>query len=299
MKDGHGVPCTINKIDSNIIYCTRYYNDKAFDGTINLIDVEKYVVAKNSIIEDNIKYDPNILYNPKTEDDINKESIKDFNFLATRDIDTIYLKDGSKIICTLTDVNWDPICYQKHTRGFIGNGKVKWKNLSRYSYGPVKAIEFTDSIIINGQKPDEIYDNVKNWFTYSETDVTKKIDFESKSLGIIKGAFKIAFLNGYTTPKDIKSNGFITINVSLLIKNDKLKYTFSNYKHEGNNYAPGGAISFQLLTTAVRFKNIFNDYPDNWQHEKWLAIKNTAISNTNKFMNELREIVNKLQPDNK
>ncbi|MCK9613015.1 MAG: DUF4468 domain-containing protein [Bacteroidales bacterium] len=56
MKEGRVIPCTINKIDSNIMYCTRYYNDKAFDGTINMIDVEKYTLSPVSKIEPNIQY---------------------------------------------------------------------------------------------------------------------------------------------------------------------------------------------------------------------------------------------------
>lgn len=49
-KDGHKLGCTILKIEDSIIYCSRYNNEKIFNGAINLIDVAKFTYGKNNTL---------------------------------------------------------------------------------------------------------------------------------------------------------------------------------------------------------------------------------------------------------
>jgi hypothetical protein len=241
MKDGRIVPCTINKIESNVMFCTRVFNnDKSFDGTIKLIEVGKYTLAIGSNIEPNIKYNPDII---------------------TILPEQIYTYDE--------------------------NSKITKK---------VKTIEFSDSVIIQGQNSGELYDNIKNWFAVSDEKITKKIIFESKSIGRIDGTFSIPFYDGITTPKDIKSSGTITFNVSVSMKDSMYKYTFSNYYHIGNEYVPGGAITFGAITPGGFIDLGFSKH---WQNNKLLTIKKTATYTTKNLMNELKEIILKFPAENK
>lgn len=57
MKDGHILCCTIHKIENNLIYCTREFNNNVYDGTINLVNIEKFSLHDYSNILPNIKYD--------------------------------------------------------------------------------------------------------------------------------------------------------------------------------------------------------------------------------------------------
>lgn len=59
-KDNLRLPCTIDSIINNIIYCHRKYDANVFYATYNLQDIDKYVLGKNSIIEPNIKYNSEI-----------------------------------------------------------------------------------------------------------------------------------------------------------------------------------------------------------------------------------------------
>lgn len=56
MKDGHILCCTINKIENNLIYCTREFDSRIFDGTVNLEKVVKYTFGANSAVEPNKTY---------------------------------------------------------------------------------------------------------------------------------------------------------------------------------------------------------------------------------------------------
>ena len=59
-KDGHKLGCTITKIENNIIYCVRIYNNKHYNGSYNLNDIDKYSLGIGSTINPDIKYNPNI-----------------------------------------------------------------------------------------------------------------------------------------------------------------------------------------------------------------------------------------------
>jgi hypothetical protein len=64
MKDGHILCCTINKIENDLIYCTREYDSRIFNGTVNLENVVKYTFGANSALE------PNKTYNVSKADSI-------------------------------------------------------------------------------------------------------------------------------------------------------------------------------------------------------------------------------------
>jgi len=80
MKDGHILCCTINKIETGLIYCTREFDSKIFNGTVNLENVVKYTFGANSALEPNKTYyvskaDSIIVISAQT-DSIKNNSIK-------------------------------------------------------------------------------------------------------------------------------------------------------------------------------------------------------------------------------
>lgn len=56
MKDGHILCCTIDKIETGLIYCTREFDSRIFNGTVNLENVVKYTFGANSLMEPNKTY---------------------------------------------------------------------------------------------------------------------------------------------------------------------------------------------------------------------------------------------------
>jgi len=117
MTSGEKIPCTINKIKDNLMDYTRIYSDnKSVKSTINLIDVAKYVVAKNSIVEDNIKYDPNI---PTSDTTITStiEKNKDALLIKSDTIDINQINESySKQISEL-NTRIDNIVYRNNLAG--------------------------------------------------------------------------------------------------------------------------------------------------------------------------------------
>jgi hypothetical protein len=213
-------------------------------------------------------------------------------FSQIQDIDTIFLKDGNKIICTIIDNDWYSVRYKLHINNVSSTQFIISEKVLRFVRGEYTELIFSDSLDVSNKNIDEIFDNIKNWFTNPDLVVKKKIDFESRSAKTINGTFTIPFYDGFKTPKDARANGTISFKILTVIKNDKLVYVFSDYNHNGNENAPGGPISFSKLTTKVLASG---DNNTTWGCKKWSLIKESAYNNTTKLVNELVNLVNNIK----
>jgi len=117
MKNGEKIPCTINKIKSNLMDYTRILSDdKSVKSTINLMNVAKYVVAKNSIVEDNIKCDPNI---PTSDTSFNAavEKDKDALLIKSDTIDINQINESYTKQISELNTRIDNIVYRNNLAG--------------------------------------------------------------------------------------------------------------------------------------------------------------------------------------
>jgi len=232
-------------------------------------------------------------------------------FIMAQTIDTVIMKDGSRFPCqVILEGDIELVFYKILPDGAISNKKSKANNnkIDKVIY-QVERLEYIDTISIKGKNQEKIYDNLKNWFTNSEENLNSKIDLnnnfnkklvsESKNSGEIKGSFTVPYFSGFTTSEYLRINGSISFNVSIIIKDDKCIFDFSDYFHRGNEYAVGGAISLRTLTSRIFGRYIFDESSESWFINEWAEVKKTAISQTKEIMKELRPIVNKLPVENK
>ncbi|HNW71977.1 MAG TPA: DUF4468 domain-containing protein [Candidatus Paceibacterota bacterium] len=231
--------------------------------------------------------------------------------IMAQSIDTIIMKDGSRIPCqVILEGDIELVFYKILPDGVLSNKKSKANNnkIEKVIY-QVERLEYSDTISIKGKNQEKIYDNLKNWFADSEENLNRKIDLnknfnkklvsENKSSNEIKGSFSIPYFSGFTTAEYLRINGTISFNINIIIKDEKCILVFSDYFHRGNEYAIGGAISLRTLTERIFGRYVFDEKSESWFVTEWTEVKKTAISQTKEILKELREIVNKLPASNK
>lgn len=232
-------------------------------------------------------------------------------FIMAQTIDTVIMKDGSRLPCqVILEGDIELVFYKISPNGVLSNKKSKANNnkIDKVIY-QVERLEYTDTISIKGKKQEKVYDNLKNWFADSDENLNRKIDLnknfnkklvsENKSSSEINGSFTIPYFSGFTTAECLRINGTISFNVNIKIKDENCILIFSDYFHQGNEYAVGGAISLRTLTARIFGRYIFDESSESWFITEWAEVKKTAISQTKEIIKEIREIVNTNPANNK
>jgi len=93
------------------------------------------------------------------------------------------------------------------------------------------------------RKASDLFETAKLWFSKSSPDIKRSADYVNSDEGQIQGQFSLPYFCGIGSMKKIKSNGSITFNGTVLLKDGKYRYVFDNFIHKGTG------ISFGKITT--------------------------------------------------
>lgn len=109
-KDGHKLGCTITKIENNIIYCVRIFNDNPYYGSYNLNDIEKYNLGTGSKINPDVKNNPNITVEEQTKKD------------------TFLIKQDTNLTLQINNIN-------KRIDGIVSNNRMSGQYFKNAGWG--------------------------------------------------------------------------------------------------------------------------------------------------------------------
>ena len=218
--------------------------------------------------------------------------------------DTIVLKNGTKIPCSIVlegDVQIE--FYEVQPTGLLSKKKDKlnFNKIENIVYY-VEPLEYSDTININPEKRNQIFEIICNWLVDTNDVYSTRIDIQKQGIkklvtydkvsGEIKGTFEVPYISGFTTFEAVRVNGIISFNGTFNLSENHCICHFSNYIHNGNKYAPGGAISFKKLAKRIWGRYNFEESSRKWFIEEWGYVKEMAINSTKR---ELKGLSGKIE----
>ena len=131
-------------------------------------------------------------------------------------------------------------------------------------------LEYTDVVSMEGASKEQLYERAELWFVDTFVDANEVLQLKDKENGRIvgKGSFQYVpkSMSGSTTV-----TGPVMFTTKVFAKEGRYKYVLTDFRHEGNPAAPGGAVSFGLVTTAADSPKVGGS--KGWRNKKWNEVK--------------------------
>lgn len=162
------------------------------------------------------------------------------------------------------------------------------------------ALIFTEVIQVDNTSKEQLFDRAKMWFTTiyrSSSDVLQIIDKDNGQLvGKAAMTYHSSIFKGSEATK-----GDIRYQVSIFFKDNRYKYEFTNFIHEGNSYNSTGAASFGLITDENECPRKFNNIMagTKWCNNVWTDLKEKIDSEMKTTIESLKsQMINSIETEN-
>jgi hypothetical protein len=109
-------------------------------------------------------------------------------------------------------------------------------------------LSFSEVIAVNDASANELYTRAKLWFLTAFVDSKNVLEVQDKEAGILAGKGSFPYEPNILMSSSL-IRGHVTFSVSIIFKDGRYKYSFSDFIHQGSSLRTGGPISFDLITT--------------------------------------------------
>lgn len=92
-------------------------------------------------------------------------------------------------------------------------------------------ITYTEVVEIPGAKKDDLYSKAKAWFVTATGATKLALELEDKETGKLLGKVNNS-VKVKNPPMGMYEVGFVNYTISIIVKDDKYKYTFTDFNHE-------------------------------------------------------------------
>ena len=144
-------------------------------------------------------------------------------------------------------------------------------------------LSFEQNISIESGKKKKVIKDVNEWIT-GQSNLTLK-QSSQEDVFILEGSFmfenpvKYEASATYSRMYASQTNGKISFELTIQVKDDKLVFKVGNFKH--SPAAKGEKIDFGILTSSLTAPdNLKLDYDGDWCDKVWLSLKKTAEDNS-------------------
>ena len=155
------------------------------------------------------------------------------------------------------------------------------------------ALSFTEVVTVDSSmKKNDLFTAARAWVNKSFAsgkDVTQIADKESGEISV-KGVMSMDFekLNAQSLC------GYIHFSLSILIKDGKYKYTFSDFKHEAVPHNGHTGYDLGVITTDVEYPHEHTFWgPNSWYTDRWNEMKVRINSVVSEMKASLKAAMNK------
>ncbi len=158
------------------------------------------------------------------------------------------------------------------------------------TYGEeIEPLSFTDVVNVNSVDSNELYMRAKLWFANSFADSKNVLEVEDKNAGILVGKGEFAYEPNVFMASSL-TRGRIKFMVKIIVKNERYKYSFSDFVHQGSHSSASSPIDFGLITTA-EVSPVIQGTSKGMRKKLWSHMQNVSILKTAEFITSLKAVM--------
>lgn len=151
-----------------------------------------------------------------------------------------------------------------------------------------KKITYTEVVEVPGLKKDDLYSKAKAWFVTSTGTTKLALELEDKETGKLLGKVNNPIKINNPPLNNKFEVGSVIYNITVIVKDDKYKYTFTDFTHDSNGRDKVMSCgAFENKKSAAK-SMLTGEMPTNWQ---WNKIKSDTEESVMAQIESLKKVM--------